>query len=278
MKNLLETCKDYFMNLTLEVRPGRLLNLAVYDNPASSTTIFMIHGMGGRGAQWREQIAALQSQYTIIVPDLLGHGASTKPMPRGNYNPYEFQEFYQDLQILFEKYADKQNILLGHSYGGALAAYLAMLNPAKISKLILISPIPCQAAQDVKFTYKLPLFILQLMLPTLQKKFRNAAWAPTTSPALIADEALGSKSNQLYVIKAMGLGTANIPFAELSQVKIPTLIIAGKYDKIISNMKMIAFYEALPNRKFAVVEDAAHMAMLEQPKNTNALIEEFLRE
>ena len=264
------------MNLTLEVRPGRLMNLGVYDNPTSSATIFLIHGMGGRAAQWREQITILQKHYTLIVPDLLGHGASTKPIPGGN-NPYSFLDFYQDLKIIFDKYAGKQNIIIGHSYGGALAAYLTAFNQAKISKLILITPIPCQPVAEVKFVYKLPLFIMKLMLKSLQKKFREAAFAPNTSSKLIADETLGSKCNQLYVIKAMGNGTALIPFLDLKPITVPTLIILGKYDKIISNIKAIAFYETLPDRRFAVVEDAAHMLMLEQPQQTNQVIEEFIK-
>jgi pimeloyl-ACP methyl ester carboxylesterase len=276
MKNLLKVCKDYLMNLPLEVRPGRMINLGVYDNPASSATIFLIHGMGGRAAQWREQITALQNQYTLVVPDLLGHGASTKPVPHGD-NPYSFLDFYQDLKIIFDKYAGKQNIIIGHSYGGALAAYLTALNQTRISKLILITPIPCQPVTEVKFAYQLPLFILKLMLPSLQKKFRAAAFAPDTSTKLIADETLGSKCNQLYVIKAMGNGTAMIPFLNLQPINVPTLIILGKYDNIISNIKTIAFYETLPDRKFAVVEDAAHMLMLEQPQQTNQVIEDFIK-
>jgi pimeloyl-ACP methyl ester carboxylesterase len=277
MKNLHNVCKDYLMNLTLEVRPGRLINLGVYDNPKSSATIFLIHGMGGRGAQWREQITALQKDYTLIVPDLLGHGASTKPIPRGSDNPYSFIDFYMDLKIIFDKYAGQENIVIGHSYGGALAAYLTALNQTKISKLILITPIPCQPVPEAKFVYKLPLFIIKLMLPSLQKKFRAAAFAPDTPAALIGEENLGSKSNQLYVIKAMGNGMEKIPFLDLRPVNVPTLIILGKFDKIISNVKTIAFYEALPNRKFAVTEDAAHMLMLEQPQQTNQIIEEFIK-
>ncbi|MES2218672.1 MAG: alpha/beta hydrolase [Pseudomonadota bacterium] len=263
------------MNLTLEVRPGRLINVAVYEHPNSSTTVFMIHGMGGRGAQWREQINALQSQYTLIVPDLLGHGASTKPKP-GSNDPYNFLEFYQDLKIILDKYAGKQNVVMGHSYGGALATYLTVLNATKINKLILIAPIPCQAVEEIPFIYKLPLFIIKLMRPSLEKKFQAAAFAPTASEQLITEESLGSKGNQLYVMKAVGNNLAKIPFVDLRQLSVPTLIILGKYDKIISNMKTIAFYEALPNRRFEVVEDAAHMLMLEQPEEVNRLIEGFI--
>jgi pimeloyl-ACP methyl ester carboxylesterase len=277
MENQFKFCMDDFMNQTLEIRPGRLINVAIYDNPTSTATIFLIHGMGGRSAQWRNQIAALQGKYTLIVPDLLGHGASTKPTPNRN-NPYNFLDFYQDLKILFDKYAGKQNIVIGHSYGGALAAYLTALNFAKVTKLILISPIPCQAVQRIKFVYKLPIFIIKLLLASLQKKFQAAAFAPMTSSELIAQEGLGSKCNQLYVIKAMGNALTSIPFVDLKPVTTPTLIILGKFDKIISNVQSVAFYEALPNHTFYVVENAAHMAMLEQSAEVNQKIEQFISE
>ena len=91
------------MDTKIEVRPGRLMNLDIRKNPASDTTIFFIHGLGGRGEQWRNQIAFFQDKYSLIIPDLLGHGKSDKPKP-GRNNPYDFIEFCRDLQIIFDKW------------------------------------------------------------------------------------------------------------------------------------------------------------------------------
>src|SRR5476649_1149012 len=106
------------MRTMLEIRPGRRIKVSVYQNERSRPTLFMIHGLGGRGYQWREQVQYLQNKYTLIVPDLLGHGESEKPLP-GKDNPYSFGAISKDIQLLFDRFAGEKNFVLGHSYGGA---------------------------------------------------------------------------------------------------------------------------------------------------------------
>jgi pimeloyl-ACP methyl ester carboxylesterase len=263
------------MDNLLEIRPGRFINVAIYENPKAIGTILMIHGSGGNAQQWRHQIAALKVSYTIIVPDLLGHGKSAQPKP-GSINPYAFLEFVQDLQILLQKFGAAQTILMGHSYGGALATYLTAMQQDKVKKIILIAPVKCEPKLDLPFLFRLPVFMLELFLPLLKKRFRAEAWDASTSRAIIAEETKAANNNKLYVIKAMRLGMRNIPFVNVSQIKKSALIIAGENDKIISNVRMIAFYENLPNREFAVIDNAAHMVLVEQPDETNSLIKGFL--
>ena len=266
------------MNLTLEVRPGRLVNVVVYENEnlINNGTVFMIHGLGGRSAQWREQIALLKQHYTLIIPDLLGHGASNKPHPSRAHAPYGFIDFCQDLQIIFTKYASKENIIMGHSYGGALAAYLASLNPTRVNRLILIAPIACQPAEKTNWLYRLPLSIIKLWLPRLRQRFRANAYAPTTPLNLIEEESLGSKCNQLYVLRATVLGNKNIPRLDLALLVMPVLIILGKYDKLVTNTNIVEFYHALSQHHVVLIDDAGHFPMLEQPAATNEVIQKFL--
>lgn len=264
------------MNTLWDIRPGRRINVETYVNSAAKGTIFMLHGMGGNAQQWRKQIEPLQKDYTLIIPDLLGHGKSGQPEPMRSNDPYAFLAFIQDLQLLVQKYSATKNYLIGHSYGGALAVYLAATQPDKFQKMVLLAPTMCQPRTSVPFLFKMPIFIMNFFLPLLQKQFRDAAFDSSTSLELISEENKASKNNKLYVIKDMLRGMQNIPFVDVSQIKIPTLILAGETDKLISNVNMIAFYENLPQREFAVINNAAHMLMLEQPAEVNALIEKFL--
>src|SRR5579883_2109643 len=121
----------------IEIRPGRMINIVIHQHPTSDTTVFLTHGIGGRSDQWREQIKALKEQYTLIIPDLLGHGESDKPKQQATHL-YDFSAFYRDLQAIFTRYASKKNILIGHSYGGALSTALALKFQDQVNKLILI--------------------------------------------------------------------------------------------------------------------------------------------
>lgn len=267
------------MREMIEIRPGRTLSITVLNKPAANkTTIFFLHGMGGLATQWRKQVTALQENYTLIVPDLLGQGQSEKAQAQTDINPYDFFELSKDIQSLFDRYATEQNIVLGHSYGGALAIYLAKNNASKIAKLILIAPLFFTPRVKIPFIYHLPPSCLQFMRPLLEKAFEKMAFAPTTSADLIKEEMQAVRVNSMSVIKLLIEGIRKMPVIEIDPINIPTLIIMGEYDHVTPNNNIKDFYRQLPNVRFAIINNAAHMMMLEKSAEVNKLIIDFISE
>lgn len=252
------------MDVFLEIRPQRKMHLELHLQSESHPTVFFIHGLGGRGMQWREQIRYFRDQYNLVIPDLLGHGESDKPKPRKT-NPYHFLEFAQDLALLFDKFATHKNILLGHSYGGALATWLAYEHQSKIQQLLLMAPISCKPNKLFPAVYHLPTFLLEWLRPVLEKQFQQCAFAPTDNPHLIETESLAGKKNSLYVIKAMLQGFRDIPSLDMTTLSVPTTTVLGKLDKIIPVTEVSTFYEKCPHHKIDWIDNASHMIMLEQP-------------
>jgi pimeloyl-ACP methyl ester carboxylesterase len=263
------------MDMKLEIRPHRTIRVSVEENPESVATLFLIHGLGGRGDQWRKQIKVLKQHYTLIIPDLLGHGKSDKPRP-GKTNPYDFMEFSADLQVLFDKFAGDKNVLIGHSYGGALVTYLTYNNLTKVSRQILIAPSRCKPFRGIPKIYRLPLFILEILRPLLENAFRNSAFDKNALNKVISEEYQAGKRNRLYVIKSMLLGMRNIPDIDITKISTPSLILIGKSDHVIPSNLIREFYTHLPQHEFVVIEPAGHMLQLEQPEKVNHLFAEFL--
>lgn len=263
------------MDSRIEIRRGRFIHLRLYKNPASDTTIFLIHGLGGRGAQWREQIDVLKDHYTLVVPDLYGHGNSDKPRP-GKPSPYQFSEFDQDLQSLFCKFANTKNILIGHSYGGALATSLAIDHQDRVNALILIAPLPCTPVQHSPSIYLLPAFALELLRPWLELQFQHLAFDRHAPPALLKEELEAGKMNPLYVIQAMVNDMKVIPRIDITMLTIPVLLIHGEQDGIVPVSSQHDFYHFLPHCQFASIRQASHMTMLEQPMMVNQEIHSYL--
>lgn len=262
------------MDSKIEVRPGRMINLLTYPMPASDTTVFFFHGLGGRAEQWHEQIGLLKGKYTLIIPDLLGHGKSEKPI--ASNNPYSFSDFDQDIHALFNRYATRKNIVIGHSYGGALAASLAIDNQTAIKQLILLSPLPCAPNSKVPFIYYLPLFILEYLRPILEKQFLRLAFDKTTPLSLKKEEAEASRSNSMYLIKSMVRGIKKIPRLEVRQLSMPTCVMLGEHDQIIPPIVSKQFYANIPTVQWVMIHQASHMAMLEQPEQFNKVMMEFI--
>lgn len=264
------------MDDSIEIRPGRLLHVTIHKNPTSDTTVFLIHGLGGRGNQWREQIQFLKNQYTVIVPDLLGQGTSDKPKS-SDINLYSFAELEEDLHALFTRYASAKNILFGHSYGGALATSIALDHQDKVSKLILISPVPCEPNISIPFMYRLPTFVMELLRPILENKFRQLAFSSHVNPKLADFELRSVKTNPMHVIKSLIKGMQHIPKIDLTMLNVPTLIIVGEPDGLISPIAQQEYYRSIPHHQFAIIDDASHMCLLEKPKIVNQYIENFIR-
>lgn len=265
------------MENSIEIRPHRRLNVNIHLNPSSDTTIFLIHGLGGQNDQWREQIPLLQEKYTLIVPDLLGHGLSDKPTRTKKENPYSFVELEKDLEILFQKYASQHNIIIGHSYGGALATALAAVHAEQISRLILISPTPCVPSVTIPWIYHLPAWLMTLIRSYLEKTFVKLAFAHNDSEALIEKELLAMRQNKMYVIKNMVEGMKEVPILDVTQLTIPTLVMIGAEDQLIPPTLSRQFYKLLPYHTFKTIPKAAHLAQLETPTLVNDAIADFIQ-
>jgi abhydrolase domain-containing protein 8 len=263
------------MEKRIEIRPGRIININIEVNPDADTALFFIHGLGGHSGQWRDQIKYFKKKYTLIIPDLLGHGKSDKPLPRKK-NPYAFLEFSSDLQEIFNQHALQKNVVLGHSYGGALAAWLTFENQTEISRQVLIAPSRCKPFTDIPRIYRLPVFLLQLLRPLLENSFRKFAFAKNVRDKVIEEEYRASKRNRLYVVKNMLAGMRDIPLLSAAQLQTPSLILTGAADKIIFPHLSKDFYGQLPRHDYYLLEKAGHMLQLEQPEKVNELIEIFL--
>ena len=259
------------MDEKIEIRPGRYVNILVISNLNAKKTLFMLHGLGGRGAQWEAQYNVLKDHFTMIIPDLLGHGKSDKPKP-DTTNLYSFQELDQDVQAIFARYASAHNWVAGHSYGGALATSLALAHPNQIEKLILVSPTPLAPDTKIPFLFTLPAPIMELLRPILERSMAKLIFDPTANPDLIESEMRISRQNPMYVIKSLVTGFLSAPKADVSGLRVPAVMILGEHDKLIPPAVSRQFYDALPDCKTVVMENTSHMAIMERPEKVTELI------
>jgi len=99
-----------------EKKSAVVTRYGVADNTASSTTVFMIHGVGGSIEVWRSQFDSIliPAVTKIIAVDLIGHGQSFAPR---HQEAYQFREIASDVISLFTEFHSTNNIIIGHSYG-----------------------------------------------------------------------------------------------------------------------------------------------------------------
>ena len=105
-----------------------------YRMAGEGPTILLIHGIAGSSTTWRAVMPALAEHYTVIAPDLLGHGHSAKP--RGDYSLGAYASGIRDLLAVLGK---ERVTLVGHSLGGGVAMQFAYQFPERAQRLVLVA-------------------------------------------------------------------------------------------------------------------------------------------
>ena len=134
------------------------LNAKVCDR--DKQRLILLHGLADCAVVWTSLIEYLATEYDIVAPDLRGHGESSKPQ-----TGYSSTEIIEDLEALLNHLGWQQAHVLGHSWGGKLAAIWATNNPQRFSSLILVDPFYVDSLPSwLKITFPL----LYRVLPFLQ--------------------------------------------------------------------------------------------------------------
>lgn len=114
----------------LTVHGHRRAYVKVGEGPA----LLLLHGLGCDHTTWDPVIDALARRYTVIAPDLLGHGRSAKP--RADYTLGGYANGMRDLLTILG--IDKVTVV-GHSFGGGVAMQFAYQFPERTERMILVA-------------------------------------------------------------------------------------------------------------------------------------------
>src|SRR5689334_18884371 len=100
----------------------------------SGPAILLIHGIGDNSTTWSSVQSTLAQRFTVIAPDLLGHGLSDKP--RADYSVAAYANGMRDLLTVL---GIERATLVGHSLGGGVAMQFAYQFPERTERLVLVA-------------------------------------------------------------------------------------------------------------------------------------------
>ncbi|OBI77191.1 alpha/beta fold hydrolase [Mycobacterium sp. E740] len=100
--------------------------------PDAHAQVLAVHGLTGHGQRWQTLATRHLPEISILAPDLIGHGRSSWAAP------WTLEANAAALAELIE--ADGPVVVVGHSFGGAVALNLAAARPELVSGLMLLDP------------------------------------------------------------------------------------------------------------------------------------------
>src|SRR4051812_21428263 len=123
-----------------EPEPGGLHDILLhghrvfYRSAGCGPVVVLVHGITSTSATWADLLPSLAERFTVIAPDLVGHGESAKP--RGDYSLGAYASGIRDLLIAL---GHERATFVGHSLGGGVAMQLAYQFPEHCERLVLVS-------------------------------------------------------------------------------------------------------------------------------------------
>lgn len=235
----------------------------------------LVHGVGSYLESWDGVIAALGSGYRVLRYDLRGHGQSAK-LP----GPYSLDDFVGDLSALLDHLGVARTLLAGFSLGGLIAQGLALEEPERLEKLILISTVAGRTQEEKERVRRRARTLAESgavahLSEAVERWFTDDFIA--RHPEVLAERRRRSMANDPACYAAAYRVLAESDLADrLPTITTPTLVMTGEHD-IGSTPRMAAVIaERVPDCRLHVFPRLKHSILLEAPDQVAAQIKSFL--
>lgn len=258
----------------------------------SGPALLLIHGVGDHSTAWEPVHAKLAQRFTVIAPDLLGHGESDKP--RADYSLSAFANGMRDLLAVLD--IDRVTIV-GHSFGGGVAMQFAYQYPQLVERIVLVSsggvakdvspalrfaalPIAGEALNMLRLPGALPATrLVARAVGTLlgSAQFgRDAADLVRQFEAFQKPGAVSAFARTLRsVVDGRGQFVTMMDRSYLAQ-HIPMQVIWGADDPVLPVRHARLAHSAMPGSRLEILERSGHIPFRDHPDRFVEIVERFL--
>jgi pimeloyl-ACP methyl ester carboxylesterase len=260
-----------------------------YRTAGSGPALLLLHGIANSSETWARAAPLLSERFTVIAPDLLGHGKSATP--RGDYSLGAHASGARDVATAL---GHERVTLVGHSLGGGIAMQFAYQFPERTERLVLVSSgglgrdvhLLLRAASLPGSDYMLPALTSRRLVGLgrdLGGLLGRVGLRPAGDLAILArgfaelDNA-GSRQAFLHTLRAVvepGGQRVSANSRLALAATLPSLIVWGEDDSIIPVEHGATAHQAMPGSRFERFEDAGHMPQEAQPHRFASVLTEF---
>lgn len=288
MVGLAEGTSDFATARHLELHGHRVS----YRTAGSGPVVLLIHGIAGTSEQWADVAPVLAERFTVVAPDLLGHGESAKP--QGDYSLGAYAAGMRDLLIAL---GHRRATVVGHSLGGGIAMQFVYEYPVFAERLVVVDsgglghevhPL-LRAATLPGAELVLPLLAHARVLGAGAAIGHVLSRIGLRAGPDIAEMARGyaslgdaeARSAFLHTVRAVidhnGQRVSAADRLYLSSM-MPALIVWGRRDPLIPAAHGEFAHGAMPGSRLEVFEEAGHFPHLDEPVRFAAVLGDFLED
>jgi non-heme chloroperoxidase len=258
-----------------------------YEDHGSGPPVVLIHGYPLSGRAWDKQVPVLLDMgRRVITYDRRGFGKSSQPV-----TGYDYDTFAADLNALMGKLDLREAVIVGHSMGtGEVTRYLGVYGSARVTKGVLISPIPPFLLQTGDNPEGVPASLFEGFIDSA--KADSPAWMKgflenfynfdKLGGTLVSDQAFQASFN-LAVAASGTAAVACIPTwetdfrADLPKIDVPMLVVQGDADRVLPFDKTGKRLPGLiKDVQLVVIEGGPHAIAWTHADQVNRALYQFL--
>ena len=258
-----------------------------YQMEGSGPPLLLLHGIAGSSRTWRDVTPELTDRFTVIAPDLMGHGQSEKPI-----GDYSLGAFASGIRDLLEVLSIDRTTVVGQSFGGGVAMQLAYQHPERCERLVLVDSggLGREVSWMLRFMtlpgseYAMPVIFPGFVRDWGDGLFRwindrgirlgriGEMWSAYASLAESENRQAFARTIR-SVIDPGGQTVSAMDRLYLATL-MPTLIIWGDRDDIIPVSHAYAAHQAIPGSRLTIIAGAGHFPQIEAPEEfVDALVD-----
>ena len=249
--------------------------------------MLLLHGTGAATHSWRDLLPILAKQYTVIAPDLPGHGFTERPTESGMTIP----GMAATITALLAQLNQKPASCAGHSAGAAVLANMILdhqifpesfisLNGALLPFKHAVSPFLAPLAKMFARSPLVPFFFsMHAADPRVVDRLLRGTGSQINADGAKFYGRLAARSGHAGAALPM-MANWDLPtlLARLPQLTTPTLLLAGGNDKTISPTEDTQLAKILPHATVKILPGLGHLAHEEQPHQVAQIMENFCQD
>ena len=263
----------------------RMTFLIAGEGPA----VALIHGVAGRAGQWEKVIELLSRSYTVVAPDLLGHGESAKP--RGDYSLGAHATGIRDLLVALGL---TRASIVGHSFGGGIAMQFSYQFPERCERLVLVGSgglgdevhALLRAATLPGSEFVLPMLahprVLAVagMLPRGLGRLGLRTGPDLTEMARAYQSLSKAEARSAFIQTLRGVidptgQRINASDRLYLSAQMPSMVVWGARDRIIPVAHAQVAHDGMPGSRLEIFENSGHFPQLDDPYRFAETLEDF---
>lgn len=275
------------------------LSFQVATAGAGDRLVLCLHGFPESALSWRHQMAPLaDAGYRVWAPDLRGYGGTTRP---AGLDAYRIETLLDDVTALLDAAEARRAILVGHDWGGVIAWYYAMRQPARVAALVLLNaPHPACFERELRHWRQLrrSWYMAVFQIPWLPEAVLAAGRARLIGgifermrmhPEYLSDAIVrlyrqqacepGALTAMVNYYRAALRGGGGVRQRTLGYpvIDIPTLVIWGLQDQALARENLDGLEKLVTDLTIVKLEAAGHFVHQDEPQRVTQEIISWLQ-